>query len=654
MGDPEITRSHDESVPAPMSPGGTVDLDKIPKLCFEGERSWKRGLRCSRQMTAQLPVSDHPLGSAASPGNRSQCRHNGTDKRTLSHIVYRLSQRFNIFVMQGPALIFDKSSLQILTVDEAVLLDNFYRSNIVPIFFVECLADLEKEMVKMKCTPEQFVGSLATKTPDSQSSANVYHLEILKGELSGQFDLDTVLLRPLVPKGQHLQLGDSQGMIFQASQEEEAVHRWARREFLNLEREIAKGWRRMISQIDLDAMSKRVLDAIGPWRKPKSLQDARAMTDTIIDNLDPEWLLRFGLQILGVSEATEFVIKDWKDNRQKPIREYRPYFIHMLSINIFFSLVLPTQLLKKVKPSHHIDLAYLYYLPFCTVFTSRDNFHVEVAPLFMSPAQQFVHGDALKADLKRLNEHYLQLPEEVLEQGLYTFAQFPPDDSSYLTTRLWDAYLPNWRSASPNKVDVPPQIQEALKGLIDKYRNKSKPVPGDRNVSIGELDFVEISKKVSPAKGSYLRFSRDVILKNHEEEMKKRNEVFPPGTQFQRLVESLTDLFNEPYISSVEVIFISFKLDGNGEKVIEDNQHVAQIRAVAITGISSETRETLKEQYEVAPLISLLVLWTRPSSEKLGILKFCPVTPDNSSPEAREYEDWERKAIDAYIHRNNL
>ena len=74
----------------------------------------------------------------------------------------------------------------------------------------------------------------------------------------------------------------------------------------------------------------------------------------------------------------------------------------MLSINIFFGLVLPTQLLRNVKQSHHIDLAYLYYLPFCAVFTSRDNFHVQVAPLFMHAAQQFIHGDDLKADLKRL------------------------------------------------------------------------------------------------------------------------------------------------------------------------------------------------------------------------------------------------------------
>jgi hypothetical protein len=51
---------------------------------------------------------------------------------------------------QGPILIFDKSTLESLSVDEAVLMDNFYLSNITPIFFVECLADLEKKMVRME------------------------------------------------------------------------------------------------------------------------------------------------------------------------------------------------------------------------------------------------------------------------------------------------------------------------------------------------------------------------------------------------------------------------------------------------------------------------------------------------------------------------
>ena len=50
----------------------------------------------------------------------------------------------------------------------------------------------------------------------------------------------------------------------------------------------------------------------------------------------------------------------------------------------------------------------------------------------MHPAQQFVHGDDLKADLKNLDELYLQLPKETLEKGLYSFAPAPPDDSRYL------------------------------------------------------------------------------------------------------------------------------------------------------------------------------------------------------------------------------
>jgi len=79
---------------------------------------------------------------------------------------------------QGPSLIFDKSALESLNLDEAVLLDNFYRSNITPLFFVECLADLEKA-IKSRSTPEQLVGSLALRTPESQSCATAHDTKVL-------------------------------------------------------------------------------------------------------------------------------------------------------------------------------------------------------------------------------------------------------------------------------------------------------------------------------------------------------------------------------------------------------------------------------------------------------------------------------------------
>lgn len=38
---------------------------------------------------------------------------------------------------QGPVIVFDKSTLESLSIDESVMLDNFYLSNITPVFFVE-------------------------------------------------------------------------------------------------------------------------------------------------------------------------------------------------------------------------------------------------------------------------------------------------------------------------------------------------------------------------------------------------------------------------------------------------------------------------------------------------------------------------------------
>jgi hypothetical protein len=249
---------------------------------------------------------------------------------------------------QGPILIFDKSSLESLNLDEAVLLDNFYISNITPLFFVECLADLEKS-IRSRSTPEQLVGSLADRTPEAQSCANVHHIRILMGELSRQFDLKKVSFRPMLDQGKPVQLGDKKGIVFQRSQEQEALDRWCDREFLDVERQIAKNWRAGLAKIDLDAMVKTVMAELGHWKKPKTLEEAKQITDTIIDNMDPEWLLRFGIQLLGVPEAIDWVIKDWIDRRRPPLRKHVPYFIFMLSINIFFCLVLPTELLRNVK-----------------------------------------------------------------------------------------------------------------------------------------------------------------------------------------------------------------------------------------------------------------------------------------------------------------
>jgi len=343
-------------------------------------------------------------------------------------------------------------------------------------------------------------------------------MAILQAELSRQFDLTTVHERVLRAGGTPVQLGDQKGIVFKKAPEYDALERWRQRAFIEVERNFAKQWRRSLTQIDFNAKVQMVMGDLGHWRKPKTLDDAKRIADNVIDYLDPEWLLRFGLDLLGVPKATEFVVQDWIERRRPPLREHVPYFIFMLTINIFFYLVLPTQLLRNVKASHQVDLAYLYYLPFCSVFTSKDNFHAQLVPLFIDPHQTFVNGVEFKEDLKNLNGYYSALSEEVLKTGLISFAAFPPEDDQFLVTRLWDRYGPGWRAikAQPK----PPRDPESDKRLIEHLKQLSESpelTPHDER-DIDMLNYVNIARSVLARKGKWLRFSEEQIERMRERE----------------------------------------------------------------------------------------------------------------------------------------
>ncbi len=563
---------------------------------------------------------------------------------------------------QGPTLIFDKSTIQTLTLDQAVLLDNFYVSNVVPIFFAECLADLEKtDMGKLTCSPESLVRSLAEKTPDQQVSANVFHLLILEGELAGKFDLRQVHYRPLRNSGRPVMVGDSKGLQYQSSEEEDALQRWANRDYLGLERDIAKKWRSMVEGIDLSTMSSTVVQLLGIAHLPATLEECRSLTDKIIDSFDQQLLLRFGLATLAfTSEAVRWILNRWQTDGQRNIRDYLPYFTHVLSINIFFAVALQGKLLKKVKPSHQIDLAYLYYLPFCTVFTSRDNFHVQVAPLFMDSFQTFVHGDDLRKDLARLDEMYKALPNEEQEKGLIGFAATPPEDCSFLTTRLWDKYLPKWREPHPKPEALSPQILEALDQMHKRFTGAA-PTGAHNERDVSKLDFVTMSKKVSLGKGSYLRYSKDTIRKIMEGERQKELEdaeekevkVWPAGTRFTGIIEELVRVLADSKTSRVEVFFLTNKRDSQGAKIIVDGMEAAQIHFFGVSELNGSTHDFLRDKYyELSPRGSL-ILWTRYGEGKLGRARFLP-TQNGQIPDNEGVEQWEWQAMSSYMERHKL
>ena len=66
-------------------------------------------------------------------------------------------------------------------------------------------------------------------------------------------------------------------------------------------------------------------------------------------------------------------------------------------------------------------------------------------------------------------------------------------------------------------------MQKALKELVDKFTAQATSVGDGAIRDMSELGFLQITKQIKPAKGSYLRFAKDVILKDYAIPVAKAN-----------------------------------------------------------------------------------------------------------------------------------
>lgn len=154
-------------------------------------------------------------------------------------------------------------------------------------------------------------------------------------------------------------------------------------------------------------------------------------------------------------------------------------------------------MISKDRPSTKADFAYLYYLPFCMVFTSNDKLHAKAARLFMREDQAFVWGGDLKEEMRRLDAHYSALSAETLQQGIMRFAPEPPDDTTFLTTRLCDRFQPGWRLRK--KTTPSPEAVEKLMREICQ----SADAPTREHVPVDDADFAPIDRRIPVPMGKW-------------------------------------------------------------------------------------------------------------------------------------------------------
>ena len=412
---------------------------------------------------------------------------------------------------QGPILIFDKSALQGLSVDESNWLDNFFLTNITPLFLIETLADLEKE-VRSGRTPEDIVGHLALRTPDMQAHPCTHHRRLVGGDLYGR----DIPMDGRIPcyAGKTVSLDGKRGVFFSRTKEEEALQRWNAGEFLDVERQIAKAWRRDLCDLDYST----TYPFFQKWfllGKPKTVAEAKTLADAYIDGSPQEGSFKFGMNMLGVPEVRQReIIERWQKAGSPPIRAFAPYFRHVYGVDLFFNLAVSADLISRVRPAgkadNRVDIAYLYYLPFCMVFTSNDKLHKRVAPLFLREDQTFVDAEALKADLRKLDEHYSALPDDVKKSGLHKFANFPPLDESFLVSQLWNKYLPEWKDIKARAKPPDQSDHKKIMAEMNRIEEAAETADPHEEISPDDTQFVQLVRNVLRVKGKWQRFGPDV------------------------------------------------------------------------------------------------------------------------------------------------
>jgi hypothetical protein len=283
-------------------------------------------------------------------------------------------------------------------------------------------------------------------------------------------------------------------------------------EFLALERDFASIWRRSLTTLDLDAISRSFREIGIGGESSRTLVEAKEVASRVVaDSGKAQQLISLALLFLGASPQQQTrILAQWAEADSPPIASYAPYAAYVLTVEMFFQIALSASLISSARPSNRVDIGYLFYLPFSMVFISSDGLHRRCAPLFLRSDQEFVWGLDLKKDLARLNEYFSQFSEDAKEKGVRSFAVTPPREGDFLVTQLWDRHLRPWRDYPKEPVQL---SSEQRAKLIKQLRQISEApeLPQDQvDFNPSDPDSLSLEQRVRKRKGSWWQLPKDL------------------------------------------------------------------------------------------------------------------------------------------------
>lgn len=408
----------------------------------------------------------------------------------------------------GPIIIFDKSFLQSLNLDEAVWLDHFFLCNICPLFYVETLSDIEKTIKKGR-SAEQVVGEIASKFPELHGMPSAYHLEICIANLLGNH----IPMTGQIPirQGRPVKVAGKSSVVVEPTPEAEAFSRWQKGDFLTVERNFARFWRNQLKEVELHK-SLKLLETIDiDLNNCKNLETVKLKaTDFFHSTNNCDQQMRLTLSLLNVPQNMYLeIVNLWTKSGNIPLSDFAPYTAYVMIIELFFLIAMKIGLISYSRASNKIDISYIHYLPFSMVFVSSDKLHRRCVPLFLRKDQEFIWGLDLKADLSKINQYYSSLAPEIKEKGIDFFAPYPPQEGEFLVTKLWDRYLQR-NGKTTESEEIYSRDEKEIVQEMNRIAESPSVTTDEIDFDVSNPDSIIIKRVVQKKKGTWYQLPKDI------------------------------------------------------------------------------------------------------------------------------------------------
>jgi len=170
--------------------------------------------------------------------------------------------------------------------------------------------------------------------------------------------------------------------------ETEAVMRWQCGNFNSEDMRFAIEWRKAAAGSNLEEMKKALST---PPVQLKSAEEVRDYIDLLLAQQEAQMpMLVWFINLMKIDESRRQRIHSrWGFDSTKMLATFAPYAFHCLRVQLIFY----TGMLQGIfgtRSSNVVDLEYLYYSPFTSVFCSGDKLHKQLAPLILADDQTFV------------------------------------------------------------------------------------------------------------------------------------------------------------------------------------------------------------------------------------------------------------------------